>query len=459
MPTRWREAWNDALYGPNGFFLHSRPTDHFRTSVTSSDVFAEAIARLARDAGLDAVVDLGAGGGELLARLHGIDPALRLTGVDLAPRPDLPAGIAWTDELPAEIDGLLIAHEWLDNIPCDVVELDDDGVVRLVEVDPDTGAERLGDPVESDWLDALVAAHRARRAGRDRRTPRRRLGRRGRAACTASRSPSTTAHLADGRPPYGSLASFAHGQEVDVVPDGTRDVTAHVAVDAVADAAGASLERQRDALARLGVDGTRPPLELATRRPTGLRRRAGPRVRVGRAAGPRRLGRLLVARHRHPRARLTAHEPAARGHRGRRERVRHHRHGAQHRPPAPRHPRRPAPAAHARRRTHRALRADHRLHAPRRREALRGARLPPDHRAGEPARLAQRVQLRARRRAGRRGHARHGGARAGDLDPHAARRAQPGAQPPDVPRAPTRSSSAPSRRSSTPSASGRRCRR
>jgi hypothetical protein len=50
---------------------------------------------------------------------------------------------------------------------------------------------------------------------------------------------------------------------VDVRPDGSRDVTAHVAVDAVADSVGGSLERQRDALARLGVDGTRPPLELA----------------------------------------------------------------------------------------------------------------------------------------------------------------------------------------------------
>ena len=49
-----------------------------------------------------------------------------------------------------------------------------------------------------------------------------------------------------------------------------------------------------------------------------------------------------------------------------------------------------------RRRAHRQRRADHRLHAPRRREAVRGARLPPDHRAGQPARLALGVQQRAR---------------------------------------------------------------
>ena len=80
------------------------------------------------------------------------------------------------------------------------------------------------------------------------------------------------------------------------------------------------------------------------------------------------------------------------------------------------------------------LRADRRLHAPRRREAVRGPRLPADHRAGQPARLAVGVLQRARRGARGRADARHGGARAGGLDAHPARRAQPGAQPPDVPR-------------------------
>lgn len=266
MPKTWREAWNDALYGPTGFFLHSRPTDHFRTSVTSSDVFAEAVARLARAAGLDAVVDVGAGGGELLARLHVIDPALRLTGVELAPRPDLPDDVAWADMLPASIDGLLIAHEWLDNIPCEVVELDDAGVVRLVEVEPDTGAERLGEPVESAWLERwwpLTEPGTRAEIGE----PRDDAWADAVARVHGIALAVDYGHTIDTRPPFGSLASFAHGQEVDVVPDGSRDVTAHVAVDSVAARTGASLERQRDALARLGVDGTRPPLDLATTEP------------------------------------------------------------------------------------------------------------------------------------------------------------------------------------------------
>ena len=266
MPTRWREAWNDALYGPTGFFIHSRPTDHFRTSVTSSDVFAVAITQLVREAGLDAVTDLGSGGGELLARLHTIDPDLRLTGVDLAARPDLPDSITWADELPASIDGLLIAHEWLDNIPCDVVELDDAGVVRLVEVDVDTGEESLGDPVESDWLERwwpLTEPGTRAEIGEPRDDAwADAVGRVHGIALAVDYG-----HTVGNRPPFGSLASYADGQEVDVLPDGSRDVTAHVAVDAVAARGRASLERQRDALDRLGVDGTRPPLDLATTDP------------------------------------------------------------------------------------------------------------------------------------------------------------------------------------------------
>lgn len=260
----WRQAWQDALYGPDGFFVTSRPADHFRTAVTSSPLFAEAVARLMRDEGLTTVVDMGAGGGELLRNLQAIDPALHLVGVDLAPRPaELPTSIEWRHELPAEFDGLLFAHEWLDNIPCDVVELDDDGDVRLVLVDPASGLERLGDPIDSEWQEQwwpLSEPGQRAEIGEPRDD----------AWADAVESVTGLAVVVDyghrraDRPPYGSLASFASGQEVDVRPDGTRDVTAHVAIDAVAERVGGCVERQRDALGRLGVDGTRPPLNLAT---------------------------------------------------------------------------------------------------------------------------------------------------------------------------------------------------
>jgi SAM-dependent MidA family methyltransferase len=189
--------------------------------------------------------------------------------VDVAPRPgSLPAPIEWHSDIPAEFDGLLLANEWLDNIPCDVVELDDEEVVRLVLVDPGTGTERLGDPVESAWLDAwwpLTESGERAEIGE----PRDEAWAQAVEAVTGLAVAIDYGHLADDRPPYGSLASYREGQEVDIRPDGTRDVTAHVAVDAVADRVGGRLERQRDALARLGVDGTRPPLDLAHADPPG----------------------------------------------------------------------------------------------------------------------------------------------------------------------------------------------
>ena len=71
----WSEAWHDALYGPDGFFLRSVPADHFRTNV-AVPLFAEAVRRLADrvDAALGHpdpfdLVDVGAGRGELLHAL------------------------------------------------------------------------------------------------------------------------------------------------------------------------------------------------------------------------------------------------------------------------------------------------------------------------------------------------------------------------------------------------------
>lgn len=261
-PVPWREAWASALYDENGFFRTSRPADHFRTSVHIGG-FARAIAELARRTGARRVHDVGAGGGELLRALHELLPGVELVGVELAPRPDdLPADIAWAEELPQVMDDFVIANEWLDNIPCDVVEVDDEGVVRKVLVDPATGEETLGDAYSLQWLDRwwpLTDPGQRAEVG---------LMRDGAWNDVVSRVRGTTiaidyGHTVDDRPPYGTLRSYADGRETDVVPDGSRDVTAHVAVDSVAGTVGATLIRQRDALAQLGLDGSRPPLDLA----------------------------------------------------------------------------------------------------------------------------------------------------------------------------------------------------
>ncbi len=258
----WRTAWDAALYGSAGFFRTSRPGDHFRTSAHIG-TFATAVAELARRSSARSVVDLGCGGGELLTALHALLPGVELIGVEVADRPGtLPDDVRWQTDLPQRIDGLLIANEWLDNLPCDVVELDDAGTVREVLIDPATGQESLGAPYGSawlrDWWPLLEAGERAEVGDvRDAAW-----------ADAVARVDGTAVaidygHRREDRPPFGSLRSYMDGREVDVLPDGSRDVTADVAVDAVAAAVSGRLVRQREALAELGVDGGRPPIQLA----------------------------------------------------------------------------------------------------------------------------------------------------------------------------------------------------
>ncbi|MEV0805609.1 SAM-dependent methyltransferase [Micromonospora sp. NPDC050200] len=306
MSMRWRDAMDRALYGPGGFFVSGAgPAAHFRTSVHASPVFASALLRLVErvDAALGhppvlSVVDVGAGRGELLRSLAlGVAGALaaapvplasrvRLVAVEKAPRPvDLPPGIEWVDEIPTGITGLLVATEWLDNVPLDVAVRTRDGW-RYLLVDPATGQETVGDPVDAvdaGWLDtwwpdsspidALAEIGRPRdEAWADA------VGRIDRGLALAV----DYGHLRAERPFDATLTGYRGGRQVAPVPDGSCDVTAHVAMDSAASAGGRaarcaySLVSQREALRALGADGGRPPLSLATRDPAGyLRALAG----------------------------------------------------------------------------------------------------------------------------------------------------------------------------------------
>jgi len=303
---RWSEAAGAALYGPSGFFRAPEgPAGHFRTSVHASPLFARAVARLVAlvDERLGrperlTVVDLGAGRGELLTALlpalgslGALGSRVALVGVELAERPPgLPDEIGWTAEVPAGTTGLLFANEWLDNVPLDCAEVDEDGTARLVLVDPATGEERLGDPVagaDAEWLERwwpLSGAEPGTRAE---------IGRPRDAAWAAAVAAlerglavaADYAHTAAARPPFGTLAGFRAGREVRPVPDGSTDLTWHVALDSAL-AAGASAlagrrghevvhtlwTTQRAALQALGVRGERPPLALASRDPVGYLR-------------------------------------------------------------------------------------------------------------------------------------------------------------------------------------------
>ncbi|MFC4033569.1 SAM-dependent methyltransferase [Streptomyces polygonati] len=268
-----------ALYGPGGFFLTRSPADHFRTSVHVSGRFAEAVAALLLrvDTALGhpsdlAFVDMAAGRAELALAVLRQVPApvaarLRLYAVERAARPEgLDPRIGWTACPPAGVRGLLFANEWLDNVPLPVAEADERGIARYVEVRVPDGAERLGAPVAGEdlrWLRTWWPLE----AG----------GARAEIGLTRDRAwADAVGSLAEGlavavdyghtraaRPPYGTLTGYRAGRQVPPVPDGGRDLTAHVAMDAL----GGTMTTQREALRALGVDGGRPPLALASTDP------------------------------------------------------------------------------------------------------------------------------------------------------------------------------------------------
>ncbi|MEP6666917.1 MAG: SAM-dependent methyltransferase [Nocardioidaceae bacterium] len=263
----WREAWEQALYGPSGFYRHAQPDQHFRTSVHASPMFARAIVMLVRGRGLDVVTDLGAGSGELVRQVHAIAADLKLMAIELRPRPDdLPTEIAWQSELPDAMTGLLLANEVLDNVACDVVQVDPAGVVRLVEADAATGEERLGQPVSAEistWLEAWWPL----RSPGDRAEVGLARDEFWRQACDHVRDGICLAidygHLRDYRPDVPTIRSYRAGRETALSLDGSHDVTAHVAIDSVAHAVGARVSRQRDMLRDLGLSGVRPDLSLS----------------------------------------------------------------------------------------------------------------------------------------------------------------------------------------------------
>ncbi|MCD9145268.1 SAM-dependent methyltransferase [Streptomyces albireticuli] len=303
----WRAAAEAALYGPNGFYRRPEgPAGHFRTSVHASPLYAGAVAGLLSrvDDALGhpaelAFTDVGAGRGELLTGVLAAVPAglaarLRPYAVERAARPPgLDARITWLGDVPDGVEGLLFANEWLDNVPVDVAEADAEGTARQVLVQED-GEELLGDPVsgaDAEWLARwwpLEGAPPGSRAEIGR--PRDAAWARAVGSLRAGLAVAVDyAHRRDARPPFGTLTGFREGREVRPVPDGSCDITAHVALDACA-RPGGSLLTQRVALRALGVDGARPPLSLASSDPAAYVRALGAAGEAAELTAPAGLG-------------------------------------------------------------------------------------------------------------------------------------------------------------------------
>ncbi|WP_279578937.1 SAM-dependent methyltransferase [Fodinicola feengrottensis] len=260
-----------ALYGDGGFYRNAVPrSDHFRTSVHTSLRFADAVVKiltridgeLRSPARLD-FVDVGAGGGELVEAVWRLAPTelrdrLVLTAVEVGDRPSgLTEAARWRSEIPMSIRGLLFANEWLDNVPVDVVVRTPDGP-RLVLVDP-AGRERCSaDLVDGEWLDTwwpLSTVDDRAEVGRTRDVA---------WACAVRRLAAGAAiavdygHVRSARPSAGTLTGYRQGRQVIPVPDGRTDITAHVAIDACAEAgmrAGAGIRGSGDPARGVAIAG------------------------------------------------------------------------------------------------------------------------------------------------------------------------------------------------------------
>ena len=281
--TPWQQAWDRALYGQGGFYRQAAgPAGHFSTATQGVPLIGEQMALalltlMDRD-GLDTLVDMGCGRGELLEQVHRRGPQFRCIGVDIVARPELSKLIGWLqspggerlpDELDALTDTLVFANEWLDVVPCPIAEVDSAGELREVLVEASTGVEQLGDPVSGTGLrwcnrfwpvDVLAPGDRVeigepRDAAWDNLVSR--LG-------SGLAIAVDYGHTIDSRPAPGTLTGFRAGRQVLPVPDGSCDLTAHVAMDSLTHD---ELIDQRSALLQLGVSGRVPPNDLARSNP------------------------------------------------------------------------------------------------------------------------------------------------------------------------------------------------
>jgi SAM-dependent MidA family methyltransferase len=183
-----------------------------------------------------------------------------------------PGGARLPDGLGDLTNALVVAHEWLDVVPCTIGEVADDGTLREVLVDPATGHERWGPAVSADDL-AWTEQHWPRRSPGDRVEVGRSRDEAWSDLVARVRSGLVVGidygHVASERPSAGTLAAYREGHLVHPVPDGSCDVTAHVAMDTL----GADeLHRQREILLSLGVDARMPDQATAATDPIGYLR-------------------------------------------------------------------------------------------------------------------------------------------------------------------------------------------
>ena len=240
----WFDAWVASAYGPEGFWPRHRPEEHFRTAAASTPLLAEmAAAVVDRTPGVQVVLDLGAGSGQLLTALHELRPGLQLVAVDLRDRPaELPAAVEWARDLwdvrydrwttgaalpwlvrPEPV--MIICCEWLDDLPVVVVRRHADGWREMII--GDDGTEEFGPRLHEEqltWADQWWPAGQRAEVGLTRDRAWTAL-----AAVVARRGGCALmidyGHRLGERPADGSFAAYRDGRAV--LPDSVRRAQPH----------------------------------------------------------------------------------------------------------------------------------------------------------------------------------------------------------------------------------------
>jgi hypothetical protein len=246
----WFDAWVESAYGAAGFWSRHLPSEHFATAAATAPQLAALVADLLRrHPAVTQVIDLGAGDGAMLTGLDRFD--LELVGVDLRPRPDgLDPRIRWVQDLwdvrltdwttggatPLLAHGgpvLVVANEWLDDLPCPVVTRHPDGWRELV-VD-DEGSEQPGPRLNHaalDWADRWWPHGGRAEIGLTRDAAWRRV-----VGSVVARGGVALmidyGHRLPDRPRTGTFTAYRDGRLVVPAPNGETNLTAHVAIDAV----------------------------------------------------------------------------------------------------------------------------------------------------------------------------------------------------------------------------------
>lgn len=253
-------AWEDTLTGDRSFYSgpNGDPYLHFATDIARSEKIISLIQELLVTAadcatGPLMVVDVGSGAGGLLTRLATAGTDARLIGIDLRPRPaGLDSGIEWisgdarmiADDIRG-IRGVVVAHEFLDDIPCEVVEADEAGRPQRILVDPISRELVLGefidDPDDLAWLNEWWPVTRPlmrAEIGRSRDSAWAGItGMIDVGAALAIDYGHTLAERLAGTWDGGTLVGYREGKVVTPIADSSCNLTAHVAIDSIAAAA------------------------------------------------------------------------------------------------------------------------------------------------------------------------------------------------------------------------------